>query len=92
MYEVWYDYIKPKCQGEAKLCYMDTGSFGIYIKTEYFYKEIANDFKKWFDTSKFSKYVNRPLPIGENKKIIGLFKDELGRNIMKVFVGIRAKT
>ena len=43
MYEFWYDYIKPKYQKKAKLCYMDTGSFIIYIKTEDFYEDIAND-------------------------------------------------
>ena len=42
MYEFWYDYIKAKCQDKAKLCYMDTDSFIIYIKTEDFYKDIAN--------------------------------------------------
>ena len=50
MYEFWYDYIKPKCQDKAKLCYMDTNSFIIYIKTEDFYKNIANDVEKRFDT------------------------------------------
>ena len=34
MYEFWYDYMKPKCLDKAKLCYMDTGSFIINIKTE----------------------------------------------------------
>ena len=43
MYEFWYDYIKPKYQDKAKLCYMDTDTFVIYIKTEDFYKDIAND-------------------------------------------------
>ena len=38
MYEFWYDYIKPKYQDRAKLCYMDTDSFVIYIKTEDFFK------------------------------------------------------
>ena len=46
MYEFWYDYIKPKYQNNAKLCYMDTDSFIIHIKTEDFYKDIADDFKK----------------------------------------------
>ena len=46
MFEFWYDYIKPKYQGNAKLCYMDTESFVIHIKTEDFYEEIANDVKK----------------------------------------------
>ena len=43
MYEFWYGYIKPKYQNNAKLCYMDTDSFIINIKTEDFYKDIAND-------------------------------------------------
>ena len=53
MYELWYDYIKPKYQDKAKLCYMDTESFIIYIKTKDFYKDIVNDVEKWFDTSNY---------------------------------------
>ena len=49
MYEFWHDYIKPKYQEKAKLCYMDTDSFIIHIKTEDFYEDIANDVEKWFD-------------------------------------------
>ena len=78
MYEFWYDYIKPKYQDRAKLCYMDTDSFVIHIKTEDFYEDIADEVEKWFDTSNYSKDDNRPLLIGWNEKIIGLFKDELG--------------
>ena len=50
MYETWYDYIKPKYQNNPKLCYMDTDSFIINIKTEDFYEDIANDVDKRFDT------------------------------------------
>ena len=71
---------------------MNTDSFVIYIKTEDFYKDIANDVKKWFDTSNYSKDDNRPLPKGWKKKTIGLYKDELGGRIMKESVGLRAKT
>ena len=92
MYEFWYDYIKPKYGDKARLCYLDTDSFVINIKTEDFYKDIANDVEKWFDTSNFDKNDKRPLPIGKNKKVIGLFKDELGGKIMIEFVGLRAKT
>ena len=66
MHEFWYDYIKPKYQDKAKLCYMDTDSFVIHIKTEDFYEDIANDVEEWFDTSNYDN--NRPLPIGKSKK------------------------
>ena len=69
-----------------------TDSFVIHIKTEDFYKDIANDVEKWFDTSNYDENDERPLPISKNKKVTGLFKDELGGKIMKVFVGVRAKT
>ena len=59
-------------------------------QTEDFYEDIANDVKKLFDTSNFNENDKRPLPIGENKKVIGLFKDELEKKIMKEFVGLRA--
>ena len=68
MYEFWYDYIKPKYQDRAKLCYMDTDSFANYIKTEDFHKDIANDVEEWFDISNYSKDDKRPLPIDKNKK------------------------
>ena len=60
MYEFWYDYIKPKYQNNPKLCYMDTDSFIIDIKTEDFYEDITSDVEKRFDTSNYE--VNRPLP------------------------------
>ena len=71
---------------------MDVDNFLIHIKTEDLYKEIANNVEKWFDTSNYSKDDNRPLPVGWNKKVISLFKDELGGKIMKELVGLRAKT
>ena len=64
MYKFWYDYTKPKYQDIAKLCYMDTDSFITYIKTEDFYKDIADDVKKWFDASNYIKDDKRLLPIG----------------------------
>ena len=51
VYEFWYDYIKPKDDDNEKLFYMDTDSFIIYIKTEDFYKDIANDVERIFVTS-----------------------------------------
>ena len=68
MYEFWYDYIKSKYGDKAGLCYMDTDSFIMHIKTEDFYKDVNNDVDKWFDTSNYDKNDNRPLEIGKNKK------------------------
>ena len=70
MQEFWYDYIKPKYQDKAKLCYIDTDSFIIYVKTEDFYKDIANDVEKWFDTSNYDENDKIPLPIAKIKKKI----------------------
>ena len=92
MYEFWHDYIKLKYQNNAKLCYMDTDSFTIHIKTEDIFKDIADDVKKWFDTSNYSEDDKRSLPRGMNKKVIGLMKDELGGKIMIEFVTLRPKT
>ena len=90
MYEFWYDYMKPKYGNDVKLCYMDMASFIMSIKTNDFYKYIANDVETRFDTSNYE--VNRPLPTGKNKKVIGLMKDELGGKIITEFVTLRPKT
>ena len=75
----WYDQVQPKYGDRAKLCYTDTNSFIIHIITADFYKDIADDVKIWFDTSYYDENDKRPLPIGENKKELDFFKDELGR-------------
>ena len=90
MYEFWYDCMKPKYDNNVKLCYMDTNSFIINIKTNDFYKDIANDVENRFDTSNYE--VNIPLPMGRNKKVIGLMKDELGGKIITEFVTLRPRT
>ena len=87
MYEYWYDDMKPKYGDNIRLCYMDTDSFIMHVKTEDFYEDIANDVEKNYDTSNYT--VERALPIGKNKKVIGLMKDELGGKIMKEFIGLR---
>ena len=88
MYEFHYDYMKRKYDDKLKLCYMGTDSL-IYIKTEDFYKDIADDVETRFDTSGY--VPDRPLPVGKNKKVIGLMKDELGGEIMKEVVSLRPK-
>ena len=90
MYELWYDYMKPKYNGNVKLCYMNMESFIMNIKTNDFYKDITGDIENRFDTSNYE--ANRPLPTGKNKKIIDLIKDELGGKIITEFVTLRSKT
>ena len=99
MYEFWYDYMKSKYNDNVKLCYMDTYSFVMHIKTNDFYKDIANDVECKFDTSNYvlntsetSALARGPLPIGKNKKVIGLMKDELGGEIITEFTALRPKT
>ena len=78
---------------------MDTDSFIMNIKTNDFYKDIANDVENRFDTSNYkvntsetSALARRPLPTRKNKKVIGLMKDELGGKIITEFVTLRPKT
>ena len=93
MYKFWYDYIKPKYEDRAKLCYTDTDSFIIHIITEDFFEDIAYDVERWFDTPNYDENDKRPLPIGKKKKkVIGLFKDELEGKIIKEFCALRAKS
>ena len=86
MHEFRCEYMKPKCAGNVELCYMDTDSFMMHIKTEDFYKDIADDVEKRFDTSTYE--CDRPLPKGKKKKLIALMKDDLGGMIMKEFVAL----
>ena len=90
IYEFWHNYIKPKYQNNAKLCYMDTDSFIIHIKTENFYKDIADDIEERYDISDYKSY--RPLPKEINKNAMDLIKDKLKGKIFKTFVALRSKT
>ena len=107
IYEFWYDYMKPKFNDNVRLCYMDTDSFIMNIKTNDFYEDIASEVENRFDTSNYeantseataepsslerSALARRPLPTGKNKKVIGLMKDELGGKIITEFVTLRPK-
>ena len=70
MYEFWYDYIKTKYGGKSKLCYIDTDSFIVHVKTHDIYKDIARDVETRFDTSNYK--IDRLLHFGKNKKVIRL--------------------
>ena len=70
MYKFWYDYVKLKYGENAKLCYMDTDSFIVQVKTDDICKDIAEDVETRFDTSNFK--TDKPLTKGKNKKVIGI--------------------
>ena len=84
MFEVWYDYVKPKYGVKAKLCYIDTDNFIVYITTDYIYKDITENVETRFDTSSYK--LNRPLPKGKKKKFTGVMKNH------EIICRIKSKT
>ena len=91
MYEFHYKYIKKKYGDKARLLFTDTDSLMYEIKTEDFYKDISEDVKDRFDTSDYRPNHPSGIPTGRNKKVLGMFKDEVAGKIMEEFVGLRAK-
>ena len=95
MYDFHYNYINEKYGHRAKMSMTDTDSLIIEIKTDNFYKDIAEDVESKFDISDFDK--NHPaindfgFKVGVNKKVIGMFKDETGGKQIEEFVGLRSK-
>ena len=91
MYDFHYGYILPKYGKNQKLLFTDTDSLCYEIQTEDFYKDISGDVEKGFDTSNFPKDHPSGIPVGKNKKVPGMMKDEAGGRIIEEFVGLRAK-
>ena len=94
MFNFHYGYVKKKWN-KVSVLYTDTDSLVLEIETEDFFADISADVKEWFDTNDFP--ANHPavlngLPIVlENKKKIGLMKDECGGAIMTEFVALKPK-
>ena len=91
MYEFHYEYIKPKYGDKAKLLFTDTDSLMYEIETEDFYKDISEDVEKKFDTSDYPDNHTSGISTGVNKKVLGVFKDEVAGKCIREFVGLRAK-
>jgi hypothetical protein len=91
MYDFHYGYIKKKYGAKAKLLFTDTDSLAYEIETDDFYKDISQDVTKRFDTSNFPKNHPSGIEVGVNKKVVGMFKDECGGQILEEFVGLRSK-
>lgn len=90
MYHFHYNIIKPMYKGRVKLCYTDTDSFVYEIITNDFYRDIKHQLLQYFDTSNYNVENQYKLP-QINKKIPGLFKDEMGGKVITDFVGLRSK-
>ena len=91
MYDFHYNYIKKKYEDKAKLLLTDTDSLMYEIQTEDFYKDISGNVKDRFDTSGYPSDHPSGIPSGFNKKVLGMFKDEVNGDIIDEFVGLRAK-
>ena len=91
MFDFHYNYIKKKYGDKAKLLFTDTDSLMYEIQTEDFYEDIKGDVKDRFDTSDYPSNHPSGIPTGCNKKVLGMFKDEAGGEIIDEFVGLRSK-
>ena len=85
MYEFHYGYIKPKYRERTRLLFTDTDSLCYEIQTDDFYKDIAKDVPKRFDTSNYPE--GHPIG-GANKKVLGMMKDEASGKIITEFVDL----
>ena len=86
-----FHYIRKKYKNKAELLFTDTDSLMYHIHTDDFYKDISRDIKKKFDTSDYSPNHESGILTGVNKKVIGMFKDEVAGKQITCFVGLRPK-
>ena len=90
MFDLHYNYAKKKWK-DLKVLFTDTDSLVYEVETEDFFADIAGDVETMFGTSNFQKDHSSCIPVGKNKKVIGMMKDEAGGKIIKEFVGLRSK-
>ncbi|CAH3144720.1 unnamed protein product, partial [Porites evermanni] len=91
MFNFHYNYIKKKYRDKAELLFTDTDSLMYQIQTDDFYKDIYNDVYYRFDTSDYPSNHPSGIPTGLNKKVIGMFKDEVAGKQITHFIGLRPK-
>ena len=91
MFDFHYNYIKKKYKHKAELLFTDTDSLMYHIHTDDFYKDIYYDVIEKFDTSDYPTDHPSGIPTGVNKKVIGMFKDEVAGKQITCFVGLRPK-
>ena len=91
MFDFHYDYIRDKYNDRAELLFTDTDSLLYLIHTDDFYRDIAHDIEDKFDTSVYPPDHKSGILTGVNKKVIGMFKDEVAGKQITHFVGLRPK-
>ena len=91
MFDFHYNYILKKYKHRAELMFTDTDSLLYQIYTDDFYKDISYDIKTKFDTSDYPSDHPSGILTGVNKKVIGMFKDEVAGRQITHFVGLRPK-
>ena len=91
MFDFHYNYIREKYGNKAELLFTDTDSLMFQIYTDDFYKDIKPDILTKFDTSDYPPKHKSGIPTGVNKKVIGMFKDEVAGKQITRFVGLRPK-
>ena len=90
MFDFHYNYIQEKFP-KAELLFTDTDSLMYHIRTDDFYKDISQDIEEKFDTSDYPPDHKSGILTGVNKKVIGMFKDEVAGKQITHFVGLRPK-
>jgi len=92
MFDFHFNYIKAKYADMAQLLYTDTDSLIYEIETDDVYSDISGDVEAKFDTSEYlTEFIAKKFPVGKNKKVIGMFKDEVMGKQIEEFVGLRPK-
>ena len=91
MFNFHYEYIKKIYNSKVQLLFTDTDSLMYEIKTKDFYKDINPDVQDKFDTSDYPPNHKSGIQTGVNKKVIGMFKDEVAGRQITHFVGLRPK-
>ncbi|CAH3169886.1 unnamed protein product [Porites lobata] len=91
MFNFHYNYIQKKYKHRAELLFTDTDSLMYQIHTDDFYKDISKDIETKFDTSDYPPDYPSGILTGVNKKVIGMFEDEVAGKQITYFVGLRPK-
>ena len=88
MHEFWYDHLKQKYGNKIQLIYTDIDSFIIEVETDDIYKDMYED-GHLYDFSDYPK--DHPKYNAFNKKVYGIFKDDLNGKIIVEFIADKPK-